>query len=137
MGSTDAAAVRRLQEALGIEQDGGFGPATDAAVRQFQERAGLPVDGIVGQRTWAALEAMRGAKPKKQTTFADKASDVAVDWATKVGGGGVIATAGAELVDRAPDGAVNMLWYGGAGIAILLAAVVIGGVGLRMWRDAT
>lgn len=136
MGSPDAGAVRRLQAALGIEQDGGFGPATDAAVRQFQERAGLPVDGIVGQRTWSALESMRGVTPMKQETFADKATKAAVDWATKAGGGGILVTAGTEAAKRAPEGAVDLLWYGGVGVVILLAAVVIGGVGVRMWRDA-
>lgn len=48
-------AVREIQKALGINQDGDFGPKTDAAVRDFQKRNGLTVDGIVGYATWSAL----------------------------------------------------------------------------------
>ena len=48
-----------LQQRLGINADGRFGPGTDAAVRTFQRRNGLSVDGIVGQKTWAALFAVR------------------------------------------------------------------------------
>ncbi len=62
------AAVRRLQAALGIAEDGAFGPQTDRAVRAFQERAGLAVDGIAGARTWGALTAQRDAEPKPQPT---------------------------------------------------------------------
>lgn len=47
--------VREIQKALGISQDGDFGPKTDAAVRDFQKRNGLTVDGIVGYATWSAL----------------------------------------------------------------------------------
>jgi hypothetical protein len=50
-------AVKRLQQALGIEADGDFGPATEKAVRMFQADQGLlPPDGVVGPQTWAALK---------------------------------------------------------------------------------
>lgn len=58
------AAVRRLQAALGIADDGAFGPGTLAAVRAFQEAHGLAVDGIVGAATWAALKGSLSAEPK-------------------------------------------------------------------------
>lgn len=48
--------VRRLQEALRIQADGFFGPATEVAVRQFQAKAGLVPDGIVGPKSWLALD---------------------------------------------------------------------------------
>ncbi len=48
-------AVKRLQAALGVEQDGVFGPVTESAVRQFQSAHGLSVDGIAGPATWGAL----------------------------------------------------------------------------------
>jgi peptidoglycan hydrolase-like protein with peptidoglycan-binding domain len=47
--------VRVLQEALGIQVDGEYGPETKAAVRHFQETHGLEVDGVVGPQTWGAL----------------------------------------------------------------------------------
>ena len=61
-------AVRRLQRAVGVPDDGAFGPVTAAALRDFQRATGLTVDGIAGARTWAALEAKRGAEPKAQPT---------------------------------------------------------------------
>ncbi len=52
-------AVEALQELLGLEVDGDFGPGTDRAVRQFQTGAGLTADGVVGPGTATALEAQR------------------------------------------------------------------------------
>lgn len=47
--------VMWVQQKLGINDDGIFGPVTEAAVRSFQETAGLVVDGVVGPNTWARL----------------------------------------------------------------------------------
>ena len=47
--------VKKLQEALGINNDGIFGKQTEEAVKLFQKKNGLEVDGIVGDKTWAAL----------------------------------------------------------------------------------
>jgi len=49
------APVKRLQEKLGIDADGIFGPGTEKAVREFQQSAGVSVDGIAGPDTFSAL----------------------------------------------------------------------------------
>src|SRR5829696_9925626 len=46
-GATGAR-VAQLQQLLGVNVDGIFGPQTEAAVRSFQARTGLAVDGVVG-----------------------------------------------------------------------------------------
>ncbi|MDR9793622.1 peptidoglycan-binding domain-containing protein [Aeribacillus composti] len=44
-----------IQKALGIKDDGIFGPKTEAAVKAFQKKHGLKQDGIVGPKTWAKM----------------------------------------------------------------------------------
>jgi putative chitinase len=47
--------VKKLQEKLGVEVIGTFGPKTEAAVKAWQKANGLKDDGIVGDATWAKL----------------------------------------------------------------------------------
>ena len=47
--------VKKLQEKLGVEAIGTFGPKTEAAVKAWQKANGLKDDGIVGPTTWAKL----------------------------------------------------------------------------------
>ena len=48
-------AVKTLQRALGITEDGVFGAQTEAAVMRWQAAHGLTADGIVGMMTWQRL----------------------------------------------------------------------------------
>jgi peptidoglycan hydrolase-like protein with peptidoglycan-binding domain len=51
------AAVKKMQELLGVDADGKFGQATKQAVVDFQKSAGLkPAEGTVGKTTMEALE---------------------------------------------------------------------------------
>lgn len=47
--------VKKLQEKLGVEAIGTFGPKTEAAVKAWQKANGLKDDGIVGDATWKKL----------------------------------------------------------------------------------
>jgi N-acetylmuramidase/Putative peptidoglycan binding domain len=54
MGDTGEA-VKTLQKALGIKDDGDFGPGTKAAVVAFQQKHRLYADGVVGKNSWVKL----------------------------------------------------------------------------------
>jgi putative chitinase len=47
--------VKKLQEKLGVEAIGTFGPKTEAAVKSWQKANGLKEDGVVGDTTWSKL----------------------------------------------------------------------------------
>jgi putative chitinase len=53
--------VKKLQEKLGVDAIGKFGPKTEAAVKAWQAINGLTADGIVGDGTWGKL--FSGAAP--------------------------------------------------------------------------
>jgi putative chitinase len=53
--------VKKLQEKLGVDPIGKFGPKTEAAVKAWQAINGLTADGIVGAGTWGKL--FSGAAP--------------------------------------------------------------------------
>jgi peptidoglycan hydrolase-like protein with peptidoglycan-binding domain len=53
--STTTNPIVRLQETLGVQVDGTFGPETERAVRHAQALHHLHVDGVVGGETWSAL----------------------------------------------------------------------------------
>jgi len=52
---SEGADVKKLQEKLGVEAIGKFGPKTEAAVKAWQKANGLKEDGIVGDATWSKL----------------------------------------------------------------------------------
>jgi len=57
--------VKQLQEKLGLEPVGNFGPKTEEAVKAWQTANGLTADGIVGAGTWAKM--FGGAVPVAAT----------------------------------------------------------------------
>lgn len=65
-------AVKVLQRALHLVDDGVFGRLTEEAVMAFQRKNGLKPDGIVGDKTWEKITAMGGAtslaKSKRKIT---------------------------------------------------------------------
>ena len=52
---SEGSAVRKIQQALGLIDDGIFGPQTREAVLRFQHRAGLARTGKVDNGTWMAI----------------------------------------------------------------------------------
>jgi putative chitinase len=52
---SEGADVKKLQEKLGVEAIGKFGPKTEAAVKAWQKANGLTDDGVVGDATWSKL----------------------------------------------------------------------------------
>jgi peptidoglycan hydrolase-like protein with peptidoglycan-binding domain len=65
--------IVRLQETLGVQVDGTFGPETEAAVKHAQASRHIAIDGIVGAQTWRALDLHEHAK-LKQTLFPHRAA---------------------------------------------------------------
>ncbi|MDB6179018.1 N-acetylmuramidase domain-containing protein [Paracoccus sp. Z330] len=114
--ASDKAAVKELQRALGIEDDGVFGRDTDAAVRAFQERYGLTVDGVVGDRTWAMLRDRRDASPSAQPARADGLAKITGYSGAATALAGAVATIG----DALPDNAMTIV-AAGASIAGVMA----------------
>jgi putative chitinase len=51
--------VKKLQELLGVDIIGKFGPKTEAAVKGWQSANGLTADGIVGDATWSKMFASK------------------------------------------------------------------------------
>lgn len=85
--------VRKLQEKLGVDPIGKFGPKTDAAVKAWQAANGLTADGIVGDGTWAKM--FGGTAP----TPAPSAAPIANSGALKL----------ANLKGHIPDAVIAMI----------------------------
>jgi putative chitinase len=60
--------VKLLQEKLGLEPVGNFGPKTEKAVKEFQQKYGLSVDGVVNDKTWQMIMGIALSKPLPPTT---------------------------------------------------------------------
>ncbi len=57
------AAVKKLQEGLGLGADGIFGSGTEKAVMEFQSSKGLDADGLAGPETLAMLDTFEEMTP--------------------------------------------------------------------------
>lgn len=71
--------VKLLQQKLGIDPIGNFGPKTEEAVKAFQTKHGLTADGIVGDGTWAKImnEGSVAPTPAPQPVTSSPAPQVA------------------------------------------------------------
>ncbi|TAN68142.1 MAG: glycoside hydrolase family 19 protein [Methylobacter sp.] len=47
--------VKKMQEKLGLQADGIFGPGTEKALKDWQVANGLTADGVVGPATWEKM----------------------------------------------------------------------------------
>ena len=61
--------VKLLQQKLGVEPLGIFGPKTEEAVKAFQKKNGLTADGVVGKNTWDKLNVIPRAETVKLATI--------------------------------------------------------------------
>jgi putative chitinase len=71
--------VKKLQQKLGLEPIGNFGPKTEDAVKAFQLKNGLTADGIVGNGTWNKLMGITpSVTPTPQPVVSTPAPSVSV-----------------------------------------------------------
>ncbi len=63
--------VKVIQEHLGVETDGVFGPITEQAVIEVQAEAGLEETGVVAGHTWPALEKWAAAQEAEEKDSED------------------------------------------------------------------
>jgi putative chitinase len=67
LGSTGDDVVK-LQNKLGVDPIGKFGPKTEAAVKAWQAEHGLTADGIVGDKTWGIIMGVVESTPVSAPT---------------------------------------------------------------------
>ena len=115
-------AVRKLQQALGIADDGIFGPETEKRVVQFQEDNGLAVDGVVGHETWKAITAKTRVKPEPQPTEVDDIADKVKTWG---GAATAISAFFVGIQEAIPEGAYVFLTYGVVALGLVAAGAFV------------
>ena len=62
--------VVKLQQKLGVDPVGNFGPKTEEAVKMWQAAHGLTADGMVGDKTWAMIMGEESHPQVQQQTAA-------------------------------------------------------------------
>lgn len=109
-------AVRRLQEALGVQVDGAFGPGTADAVRAFQSLEGIEPDGVVGAVTWARLKARAGAHVPTKPQPLDQVMERVTPVMGQVTAGAAAVAAVQQLM---PEGASAMVGWAIGGLVVI------------------
>lgn len=71
--------VEILQDILGIQKDGKFGPQTKSCVKEFQKQMGIDDDGIVGEITKSKLEDLENKKIEWETPNFCKSDSKTID----------------------------------------------------------
>jgi peptidoglycan hydrolase-like protein with peptidoglycan-binding domain len=64
--------VKIVQRAVGVKDDGIFGPATETAVKTYQKAHALVADGIVGPASWTVILGSATAKEPAKEVVAHK-----------------------------------------------------------------
>lgn len=111
--------VRRLQEGLGLNADGVFGPATEAAVKKVQEENGLEVTGKAGPETLRFVPGFEIPEEKVEASLVTE-STPQVDEAA------VEQVRQAEEPPAKDESFLNVVAHS--------AAAAVGGVGYSIWN---
>jgi peptidoglycan hydrolase-like protein with peptidoglycan-binding domain len=127
-----------IQQKLGLNVDGGYGPVTRAAVRSYQAAHGLTVDGVVGPQTLAALGISGSAGSSGSSTSAAPSSSSGVSAAiaaarSKIGLPYVAAGVGPSGFDCS---GLTMWAFQQAGIALPRTSYAQYGVGTPVSHSA-
>jgi peptidoglycan hydrolase-like protein with peptidoglycan-binding domain len=104
--------VRALQQALGVPEDGVFGPATQKALKRWQRSHGLTADGVAGPDTRSALELGPGPVLKRRPTPHRRSPGGSSGGSGSAGGGGS-STVVARVIAAANAIAGRPYQYGG------------------------
>lgn len=55
--------VKRAQRAVGVKDDGFWGPSSESQAKKWQKANGLDPDGMIGDKSWAVINGGKAKKP--------------------------------------------------------------------------
>jgi peptidoglycan hydrolase-like protein with peptidoglycan-binding domain len=111
--------VRRLQEGLGLDADGVFGPATEAAVKKVQEENGLEVTGKAGPETLRFVAGFEIPEEKVEASLVTESTPQVDETAVEQ-------VRQAEEPPAKDESFLNVVAHS--------AAAAVGGVGYSIWN---